>query len=225
MSTGLGIFVKTPTLSPIKTRLAVDVGRSRAEEFHLSSARAVASVARQAGDCLTPYWAVAEPQGMTADLWCDLPRILQGPGGLGIRMASVYRQLRESHHGALLVGADTPQISPPLLQRASQWLCLSGPRLVVGPSTDGGFWLFGGNCSIPDASWTGTTYSRESTRREFLAAMPVSADAWLELDELTDMDSYDDLPAVVCGLQHLAAPTDAQLRLTEWLDGWCRSNE
>ena len=38
MSSGLGIFVKAPTLSPVKTRLGKGVGQLRAEAFYLSSA-------------------------------------------------------------------------------------------------------------------------------------------------------------------------------------------
>ena len=71
MSSGLGIFVKTPTLSPVKTRLGKDVGQLRAEAFYLSSAEAVASVAQQVpGErLLTAYWAVAETQAMNSAIW------------------------------------------------------------------------------------------------------------------------------------------------------------
>ena len=84
MTGGLAIFVKTPALSPVKTRLARDIGQLRAEAFYLASAEAVASVALQSqrhGGAIA-YWAVAESPAMTGNAWIDLPCIPQGCGTL-----------------------------------------------------------------------------------------------------------------------------------------------
>ena len=48
MRCGVAIFVKTPSLSAVKTRLWPGIGRRNAEALYLSSAQAVASVAMQA---------------------------------------------------------------------------------------------------------------------------------------------------------------------------------
>jgi rSAM/selenodomain-associated transferase 1 len=219
MSGGLAIFVKSPSLSPVKTRLGKDVGRLRAEAFHLSSAEAVASVAQQYPDPLqlTAYWAVAEARALRLSAWSDLPRLAQGEGGLGERMARVYRLLLGRHDCALLVGADAPQLTVELLRQAVEWLSQSGPRLVIGPAQDGGFWLFGGNCPLPCHAWKQVAYSRPDTLRQFVAAMQASGQ-WLELDVLADVDRGCDLATVREQLQQLATPTAAQQRLTKWLE-------
>lgn len=211
-------MVKTPTLSPVKTRLAAEIGGLRAEAFYLSSAEAVASVAREVlGTQLTTYWAVAEPQALRGTAWLDLPRLAQGEGGLGQRMAHVYRALRKAHAAALLIGADAPQITREMLFLAMRWLSLPGPRLVIGPARDGGFWMFGGNCDLPDEAWTEASYSAAQTRREFVAAMHGQGE-WLQLDELSDVDHAADLVPVMRALRQLPSPTDAQVRLASWIE-------
>lgn len=218
MTGGLAIFVKTPALSPVKTRLASAVGQLRAEAFYLASAEAVASVALQSqtqGGAIA-YWAVAEPPATTGNAWIDLPRIPQGVGTLGERMDQVYRLLLGRHSYALLLGADTPQIAASSLARAAEWLAAPEPRLVLGRAQDGGFWLFGGNTALPRSVWCGPQYSTAHTADEFVAAMSPFGD-WLALESLTDVDHGRDLPRMQRELEHVSAPTAAQRRLAQWL--------
>ena len=219
MTGGVAIFVKTPSLSPIKTRLASGVGQLRAEAFYLLSAEAVASVAldAQAQGGPTAYWAVAEPFAIRGDAWADLPRLFQGGGSLGERMGQVYRLLLRRHRFALLVGADTPQLTASSLLQAAQWLSSSEPRLVLGRAADGGFWLFGGNTALPRAAWCSPRYSSKQTADDVVAAMSPFG-AWLELECLADVDHAHDLPAVQRALNSLPQPTSAQQRLVQWLE-------
>lgn len=219
MSCGIGIFVKTPSLSPVKTRLWPGLGRQCAEALYLMSAEAVASVADLATRTarVHAYWAVAEADAMHTDAWLDLPHLGQGEGSLGQRMAQVYRALRSRHGAALLLGADAPQLRAEVLERAADWLDAQAPRLVIGRALDGGFWLFGGNTPLPDAAWLAARYSTADTCDEFVAAMRGHGD-WLVVDSLRDVDTAIDLVEVHAALAGLAAPTPAQRRLFDWLD-------
>lgn len=219
MTGGLAIFVKTPSLSPIKTRLASNVGRLRAEAFYLASAEAVASVAldAQAQGGPTAYWAVAEQSALSGDAWADLPRISQGGGTLGERMDQVYRLLVPGHRFALLVGADTPQLIASSLLQAARWLSASEPRLVLGRAADGGFWLFGSNAALPRAAWCSPRYSSPHAAEDLITAMSPFG-AWLELERLTDGDHANDLPAIQRALNALPQPTPAQQQLAQWLE-------
>ena len=219
MSCGVAIFVKTPALSPVKTRLWAGLGRQCSEALYLVSAAAVASVAavaQQRADTQA-YWAVAEAAAVHGDEWTGLPHLSQGTGSLGQRMAQVYRTLRLRHHGAIVVGADTPQLVPEALQRAAHWLASVEPRLVIGRAHDGGFWLFGGNVALPDRAWLSAQYSTADTGAQFVAAMDRFGH-WLQLEALRDIDTVLDIPEVHAQLAQLAAPTDAQRRLLDWLD-------
>lgn len=209
----VAIFVKTPGLSPVKTRLGASVGQAIAEEWHRRAAACVEATASASG--LPVYWAIAEARGMQHDLWQGLPRLAQGTGGLGARMAAVHTDLVKRHGAGILIGADLPQIEPHHIAAAADWLDSDSPRHVLGPARDGGFWLFGANRSLALSTWESVAYSSDDTAREFMAA--VDASAWEMLESMTDLDQVEDLPTVLGELEAVRAPTRAQSSLVRWL--------
>ena len=216
MTGGLAIFVKTPGLSPVKSRLAGACGEEHAVGWYLKAATAVASVARAArSQCdVAAYWAVAE--GHAKEAWPDLPVIAQGDGGLGARMARVHAALVERHGFGLLLGADAPQLTVELLAEAIDWLSDPAPRLLLGPASDGGFWLFGANVVPAVAAWTRVQYSAAGTARELQRSMHGRGE-WRTLPTLTDLDTADDWAAVSEALRILPAPTPEQRALARWM--------
>jgi len=217
MSGALAIFVKTPGHSPIKTRLAAGIGERAAVAWYAAAAAATASVAKQfsLACAATVYWAVAEAQALDDLHWAALPVLSQGTGGLGQRMAAVHTELVARHGRGILIGADAPQLAATDLLRAEQWLCAAEPRLVLGPASDGGFWLIGANRALPLADWTAVEYSQAGTACEFRQRMQRHGD-WLELRELADVDHADDVPEVVRALHSLALPSPAQAQLLDF---------
>lgn len=214
MNPAIAIFVKTPGLSPIKTRLGRHLGRHVAEEWHRRAATCVGISAGATG--LPVYWAVAEAEGMRNPLWQGLPRIGQGEGGLGIRMCRVHSELVARHGAGILLGADLPQLETRHLSAAARWLDCSGPRHALGPASDGGFWLYGANRTLPAADWESVGYSRNDTARRFVAA--VDARSWKLFEPMTDLDRPDDLPAVLDELRSIIDPSEQQLALIRWVE-------
>jgi uncharacterized protein len=211
----IAIFVKTPGLSPVKTRLAQAWSQTRAEHFHQLAAAAVQSLCEVAA--IGPiYWAVAEPRSIAQDHWPGLPIIEQGHGGLGERMARVHSELVKTHGAALLLGADSPQVNPDDLIAADRWLQRDLPSLCIGPSSDGGFWTIGANRVLPTADWQGVSYSQSNTRDQFLARTG-NRGQWLTLPTLTDLDRAEDMPALIEQLKALPQATQAQRSLLAWL--------
>lgn len=214
LTPAIAIFVKTPGLSPVKTRLGAGIGRRIAEEWHRRAAACV-QVTASASD-LPVYWAIAETEGMQHEMWPGLPRLAQGSGGLGARMATVHTELIRRHGAGILIGADLPQIEARHIDAAVGWLSADSPRHVLGPARDGGFWLFGANRALPRSAWESVAYSRDDTAREFIAA--VDASAWEILEPMTDLDQAKDLPAVLRELQAVRTPTGEQSNLARWLE-------
>ena len=68
MSCAAAIFVKTPGLSPLKTRLATGIGAAAATDWYRLAARATAAAVAQLPN-LVAYWAVAEPGPGPAAAW------------------------------------------------------------------------------------------------------------------------------------------------------------
>ena len=217
MSTGLAIFVKTPGLSPVKTRLAAAIGQLRAEQFHRLAAACAAAAAQAAGETITPYWAVAEAEGLHDAQWLSLPRLAQGEGDLGVRMAQVYDHLLARHGSVLLIGADIPQVQPVDLVQAAAAACVGNAPWVLGPTADGGFWLVGGRSPIPAAAWLDTPWSQPDTAARFCDALrPAPA----RLAVLRDVDTYEDLRIMLAGLRTLSEPTTEQRTLLQSLHHW-----
>jgi len=214
MSGGAAVFVKTPGLSPLKTRLAVGLGTPAAEAWYRLAADAVAAVLSHVPG-VSGYWAVAEPVASAAGAWPDLPLLEQGEGELGARMGRVHAALLERHDFALLLGADVPQIDPDWLLEAADWLAADVPRLVMGPARDGGFWLLGANRNPEVEDWLRSPCGTPDTARGFRAALERHG-AWLDLPELTDVDEMRDLEPMLAELAALERPLHAQARLAAW---------
>lgn len=217
---GLAIFVKTPGHSPLKTRLASAIGIEAAQHFHLLAAAAVAAVASRAQrdlQALVPHWAVAEAGALEDPCWHALPTIPQGEGDLGARMGRVTDSLLATFDAALLLGADAPQIEPGDIGAAVD--ALATHCHVIGPSADGGFWLFATRGEVPATAWSATPWSQPDTAGRFcqaLGANPHDASVG-RLRSLRDADTAEDLPPLLSALDALLDPLPEQRRLADWL--------
>lgn len=179
MQGAIAVFVKTPGLSPVKTRLAATIGHQLAEAFfHLAKAaneavltQAIPYFAEQ-GIELSCYWAVGEQQGVQHPMWhSEVMQVMHTcSGGLGERMHHVYTTLLETHDFVMLTGIDSPQNSAGNLLGAAEFL-RQPDSLVIGPALDGGFYLFGGNTALSLERWTAAEYGREDTLQHFLAQL------------------------------------------------------
>lgn len=213
---GIALFVKTPGHSPLKTRLAAGIGVESARQFHLLAAGTVAAVARRAQrdmPTLAPHWAVAETAALDDPAWTSLPRIAQGEGDLGVRMGRVTETLLQRFDAALLLGADTPQITPTDL--AAALVGLQECPHVLGPSEDGGFWLFATRGGVPPAAWSETPWSQADTAARFCEALGEAP--FTHLRRLRDVDTAEDLPPLLASLETLTDPLPEQRRLADWL--------
>jgi glycosyltransferase A (GT-A) superfamily protein (DUF2064 family) len=209
--TALAIFVKTPGLSPVKTRLAAGIGVAKAEHFYRLAVEAVAEVAAASIPSLVPYWAVAERAAMDDPMWSGFDRISQGEGGLGDRLDHVYARLLARHGSVLLIGADSPQITARGLADAAG----AAHPFAMGRAEDGGFWLFGGDRPINGAVWRAVPYSASDTADRLVARL----EGVTFVETLRDVDEAGDLVALRTALAGLAAPVPAQAALAAWLDG------
>ncbi len=219
MKGALAIFVKTPGLSQIKTRLAKGIGRQQAEDFYRMSARVATEIGQRvsAEYAVDSYHAVAENEGLQYPQWQDLPCLWQGEGGLGERMFHIYQTLLKTYDYVVLTGSDIPQMTVPYVEQAIASLqSQQNPAFVLAPCVDGGFCLFGGNTPVPLHHWTDVEYSQPDTGAEFQQQItglgPVQ-----RLSILDDVDEVEDLKPLQHSLSALAEPLPAQLELLTFL--------
>lgn len=226
-SGALAIFVKTPGLSSIKTRLAKNLGTVDAARFYELAIAAIETVARAARDLisapgapgLTPYWAIAEAEGISSPYWSAFSQILQGEGGLGTRLHNVYSQLLPQHSFVLLVGADSPQMPLEILVSATQSFlaqkCEQATEFLLGRTDDGGYYLFGGNQPIPRETWESVPYSASTTAEEFARRLAPQGKI-KELPKLFDVDTLEDLIRLSQLDDSEADLLEAQRRVIAW---------
>ncbi|MFZ3048600.1 MAG: TIGR04283 family arsenosugar biosynthesis glycosyltransferase [Desulfatirhabdiaceae bacterium] len=97
-------------------------------------------------------------------LGADLHYVSQGEGNLGQRMARAFDDaFRTGADRAVLIGSDCPDITANLLINAFE--SLDNRDLVIGPATDGGYYLIGLNAPahflFDDIAWgRNTVFSR-----------------------------------------------------------------
>lgn len=116
----------------------------------------------------------------------------QRGAGLGERLASA---MADAGGAALLVGMDTPQVTPALLDHALDRLGPGGEDAVLGLAADGGFWAVGLRHPEPSAFLgvpmsTARTGGHQRRRLEALGRAPGM------LPVLRDVDVIDDALAV-----------------------------
>jgi len=219
-SCAIAIFVKTPGLSPLKTRLAASIGRESAETFFkLSTEMLLAKVndLSSQNSNITPFWAVAEKEAIDHVQWSTLPTIWQETGDLGGRLNTIYSKLKATFDCVLLIGADSPQIPLETFKEATNYLLVSDsstlpPRFVIGPAFDGGFYLFGGNSTLPSFFWNDIPYSTVLAGSE-IYSRATSLGSVLRLNEELDVDTIEDLQILKTHFQKIEGSTT----LPQWL--------
>ncbi|HVL80330.1 MAG TPA: TIGR04282 family arsenosugar biosynthesis glycosyltransferase [Actinomycetota bacterium] len=114
--------------------------------------------------------------------------------GLDERIAAAFAEVGGP---AALVGMDTPQVTPDLLELALE--ALEHTDASLGMSSDGGWWVMG--LRRPDPrTVTGVPMSTDETgrlQRERLAELGLSV---TDLPVLRDVDTFDDAVAVAGGI-------------------------
>ena len=135
----LVVMVKEPRPGKVKTRLGNDIGMVNAAWWYrhqsLSILRSVIHPKWNTVIAVTP-----DIEGQRSRVWPhELKRISQGMSGLGDRMLKILDSFR---FGPIcIIGSDIPDVSSKNIERAFK--LLMNKDFVLGPTFDGGFWLFG----------------------------------------------------------------------------------
>ena len=149
MSAAIGIICKAPQPGHSKTRLAATIGAVAASELSACFLRDVAASIEAVPEALGRRgYGVYAPAGAEHVMRLLLPAgfglLLQAGDDLGHVLLGATRALLDAgHDGVLLVNGDSPTLPPRLLVRAVEALREPGDRMVLGPASDGGYYLIG----------------------------------------------------------------------------------
>lgn len=148
-SAAIGIICKAPRAGRVKTRLIPRLGPARAAEISACFLRDIAaSIASLPESVDARGYAIYAPsdaeEEMRALLPADFGLVCHADGDLGRVLLGATRDLLASGHtSVLLVNSDSPTLPTRLLRQAIE--ALNGPAdcVVLGPATDGGYYLIG----------------------------------------------------------------------------------
>ncbi|GAA3445512.1 TIGR04282 family arsenosugar biosynthesis glycosyltransferase [Planomonospora venezuelensis] len=192
--TQIVVIAKEPVAGRVKTRLTPPFTPGQAARLAAAALedtlRAVVAVPVRhrvlALDGLPGAWL---PEGFTV--------IPQRGSGLDERLAAAFSDAFRLHpEPAVLIGMDTPQVSPDLLRAAA--VALDGRDAVYGPAADGGFWLLGLRRPDP-ALLLGVPMSRPDTGAVQLARLRGAGLTVAVMPELDDVDTADDALRIAAG--------------------------
>lgn len=187
----LGLFVKWPQLGRVKTRLAAATSAGRAADVAAAFLRDLTE--RLSAVAARRVLAFAPPDA--GPLFADLVRgrfalVPQADGDLGWRMASFLgEQLAAGAASVVILGGDSPTV--PLHYVEQAFAELGRADVVLGPATDGGYYLVGCARRVPPifdgVAWGEATVLAETVARLAdgswrLAVLP----PWYDVDTLDD---------------------------------------
>jgi rSAM/selenodomain-associated transferase 1 len=184
------VFVKAPRPGAVKTRLARTIGASAAGAAYnhlvqtlLHQLHGLTGV----DVCFSPDDAASEVQHWLKEGWTSSP---QGEGDLGRRLLSAFqRAFRAGAKRVAVIGSDCPSVRVEDIREA--WGGLQTHDVVLGPATDGGYWLIGLRQLQPNlfrgVQWSTEDVFAETVRRVQNAGLSVRL-----LRELTDVDTDRD---------------------------------
>jgi rSAM/selenodomain-associated transferase 1 len=179
----ISIFARLPVPGQAKTRLIPAVGEEGAARVYARLLNHTVAQVRASG---VPFELRVTGGEVDAfgQLFGDGTTVVeQGDGDLGARMARVSAP-------AIIIGSDCPAVTPELFRVAAREL--SEREVVIGPASDGGYYLIGLARPMPflfaDMEWSTETVFAETLAR--LAARGIGPAI---LPELDDIDTAEDL--------------------------------
>ena len=193
------VMVKAPRSGDVKTRLVPPLC---AEEASLLSAcfvkDIVANLLAVSESVPVDCYAAYSPPGSEALFRDFLPRQIRmlPPRSIGLANSlpdAIEDLIGAGYEGACLVNADSPTLPASLLAEAITNLRAPGDRVVLGPATDGGYYLIGlkhpHRHLFHDIAWSTERVYRLTTERAASIGLElVTLPAWYDVDDAASLN-------------------------------------
>lgn len=188
MSDAIIIFIKNPIPGKTKTRLARTLGNTKALEIYHSLCKITRrQVEKLDIDRLLFY----SDEVTNNDEWdtAKYQKNIQSGVELGARMENAFTHVFTSAGKACIIGSDCPEISSQIINEAFERL--NHFDFVIGPSTDGGYYLLGMR-ELNTSVFHGIEWSTSSVLVQTIAEIKKLNKTFFLLEELTDIDEEKD---------------------------------
>jgi len=181
------VFHKNEVLGRVKTRLASGIGEARALEIYSHLIQSTYSVLEDVSAPVWTYYSDFIPETVNPPI---AKSFVQEGQDLGERMANAFaRSFESGMEKVVLIGTDCPTLQRQHLNQAFE--ALTHSDLVLGPATDGGYYLIGMKRKA-DYLFEGISWSTSEVLSQTLAVATAHGLHFTLLDELSDIDTRED---------------------------------
>jgi rSAM/selenodomain-associated transferase 1 len=188
--TALIIFVRQPVLGKVKTRLAKVIGDTRALAVYNLLLTHTRQVTIPLNCSKFVYYA---DEVIENDIW-TLPgyrKTQQFGDDLGARMSNAFKVLfDQGFRKVLIIGSDCYQLKTSSLEQAITEL--DDSEVVIGPTFDGGYYLLGSNCYLPEL-FLNKAWSTNQVTNQTISTVNLLKLKCNLLEKLHDVDEVADL--------------------------------
>ncbi|MBN1341779.1 MAG: TIGR04283 family arsenosugar biosynthesis glycosyltransferase [Phycisphaerae bacterium] len=201
------VFTRYPLPGKAKTRLIPELGALRAAAFQRTMTERTIRTARDCAGSLRADIEIRYAGGHDRKVrrWLGNGLVVrpQGDGDLGRRMRRASLDAFDSDCSrVLIIGTDCPELSACDLRRAFE--AIEEHDVVLGPSTDGGYWLIG--LRSPAEVFEGVDWSTPRVVEQTLALASSAGLSVAILDEHTDIDTPEDFQDAIPDQDAFSSP-------------------
>ena len=190
------VFLKYPETKKVKTRLGKDLGDQKAVELYREVAGFVAdSFSGQENWTTFFFYAPKERKKEVLEWLGDKEGFFfaQGAGSLGQRMSRAFEKCFSlGFRNVVIIGTDCVMITEEDLETAFSLLSGEQFEAVLGPATDGGYYILGlcrkTDAVFQDMQWSSARVFKETERR-----MRENGLRHAVMRELSDIDQEKDI--------------------------------
>lgn len=196
MENALLIFVKNLQPGKVKTRLAATLGDDRAYQIYEylldQTYRAVQDVRARKYVCYSDF---LEPEARHG-----YQTLVQSGTDLGERMLNAFQEMfARGAIKTIVIGSDNPDVNSDLINNAFE--VLDSVDIVIGPATDGGYYLLGMKVLHPEL-FHSIPWSTAVVYETTVCRIQESGLNYQSLRELRDIDEEQDWHAYERRMNH-----------------------
>lgn len=182
------IFTRNPELGKVKTRLAKTVGDDAALNIYKFLLNHTKNVTKELKVDKQVHYSVKIRENDIWDATVYNKRLQEGED-LGMRMAKAFNDaFNEGYTKVAIIGSDLYDLSANDISAAFD--TLDNNEVVIGPATDGGYYLLGLTAMMPEL-FINKEWGTDTVFNDTLAN--IQHKKYLLLNPKNDIDVYDDI--------------------------------
>ena len=182
------VFCKNQIIGKVKSRLALKIGKQKAFFVYSNLVNKTASIVNSLSSDVHVYYSdyIEENDDFKSP---KIKKFIQKGNNLGDRLINALSISFKNFSPVVVIGSDLWKLE--ISDIENSFRILKNKNVVIGPSTDGGYYLIGMNY-LDTKIFENKNWGQQSVLNDTIRDIYDKTNIHL-LDEKTDIDTYDDL--------------------------------